>query len=320
MLAAFGPSCSSNDTAPKETATSVGAPEVTTVAPVVDLPDVVVTYSVLAAVVRELVGDVAHVVTLIPDGQDPHEFEPSPRDIELINGANLVVINGLALESGLDDAISTAKDAGVPVFAVSDHVTTLDIVDVNDHSDHGHVHPGAEASHSHDDHEHSKDPHVWLSPHTIREAIPALASAASEALGVDLTTAQSSFDAELAGVDEELTELFSVVENCQLVTGHNELGYFADRYGCTVIAAILSSPSTDAEESAGNMEFVIDVIRTHGARVVFTSLGTNPAVAAQVADEANADLVEINTHFLGSSESYVAFIRTLGTTIATSLR
>jgi hypothetical protein len=54
--------------------------------------------------------------------------------------------------------------------------------------------------------------------------------------------------------------------------------------------------------------------------VVFTSLGTNPAVAAQVADEANADLVEINTHFLGSSESYVAFIRTLGTTIATSLR
>ena len=320
MLAAFGPSCSSNDTAPKETATSVGSPDVTTVAPVVDLPDVVVTYSVLAAVVRELVGDVANVVTLIPDGQDPHEFEPSPRDIELINGANLVVINGLALESGLDDAISTAKDAGVPVFAVSDHVTTLDIVDVNDHSDHGHVHPGAEASHSHDDHEHSKDPHVWLSPHTIREAIPALASAASEALGVDLTTAQSSFDAELAGVDEELTELFSVVENCQLVTGHNELGYFADRYGCTVIAAILSSPSTDAEESAGNMEFVIDVIRTHGARVVFTSLGTNPAVAAQVADEANADLVEINTHFLGSSESYVAFIRTLGTTIATSLR
>lgn len=320
VLAAFGPSCSSDDTAPKETATSVGAPEVTTVAPVVDLPDVVVTYSVLAAVVRELVGDVANVVTLIPDGQDPHEFEPSPRDIELINGANLVVINGLALESGLDDAISTAKDAGVPVFAVSDHVTTLDIVDVNDHSGHGHVHPGAEASHSHDDHEHSKDPHVWLSPHTIREAIPALASAASEALGVDLSTAQASFDAELAEVDEELTELFSVVENCQLVTGHNELGYFADRYGCTVIAAILSSPSTDAEESAGNMEFVIDVIRTHGARVVFTSLGTNPAVAAQVADEANADLVEINTHFLGSSESYVAFIRTLGTTIATSLR
>ena len=318
-VAAIGLSCSSSsDSATTNTVTTIAVS--TTKAPVVDLPDVVVTYSVLAAVVRELVGDIANVVTLIPDGQDPHDFEPSPRDIELINDAKFVVFNGLALESGLDQAISAAKNSGVPVFAVSDHVTTLDIVDVNDHSNHGHVHPGAESSHSQDDHEHSKDPHIWLSPHTIREALPALSTAASQALGVDLATAQASFDAALAEVDEELTELFSAVENCQLVTGHNELGYFADRYGCTVIAAILSSPSTDAEESAGNMEFVIDVIRTHGARVVFTSLGTNPAVAAQVAKEANANLVEINSHFLGSSESYIAFIRNLGTTIATSLR
>jgi zinc/manganese transport system substrate-binding protein len=319
-LAALGLSCSGNENISQsidEPATT--AAPATTSAPVVDLPDVVVTYSVLAAVVSELVDGVADVVTIIPDGQDPHDFEPSPRDIELINNAVFVVSNGLDLEEGLDDALANAKNTGVPVFALADHVTTLDIVDVNDHSDHGHVHPGAESSHDHADHDHSKDPHVWLSPHTIREALPALAQAASEALGVDLDAARMSLDDELDALDTELRELFSGVDNCQLVTGHNELGYFADRYGCTVIAAILSSASTDAEESAGNMEFVIDVIRTHGARVVFTSLGTNPSVAGQVAKEANADLVEINTHFLGSSESYVEFIRALGTTIATSL-
>jgi len=319
-LAVLGLSCSGNENTSQsidEPATT--AAPATTSAPVVDLPDVVVTYSVLAAVVSELVEGVADVVTIIPDGQDPHDFEPSPRDIELINNAVFVVSNGLDLEEGLDDALANAKNAGVPVFVVADHVTTLDIVCVNDHSDHGHVHPGAESSHDHADHDHSKDPHIWLSPHTMREALPALAQAASEALGVDLDAARMSLDDELDALDSELQELFSGVDNCQLVTGHNELGYFADRYGCTVIAAILSSASTDAEESAGNMEFVIDVIRTHGARVVFTSLGTNPSVAAQVADEANADLVEINTHFLGSSESYVEFIRALGTTIATSL-
>jgi zinc/manganese transport system substrate-binding protein len=319
-LAVLGLSCSGNENTSQsidEPATT--AAPATTSAPVVDLPDVVVTYSVLAAVVSELVDGVADVVTIIPDGQDPHDFEPSPRDIELINNAVFVVSNGLDLEEGLDDALANAKNAGVPVFAVADHVTTLDIVDVNDHSDHGHVHPGAESSHDHADHDHSKDPHVWLSPHTMREVLPALAQAASEALGVDLDAARMSLDDELDALDTELQELFSGVDNCQLVTGHNELGYFADRYGCTVIAAILSSASTDAEESAGNMEFVIDVIRVHGAKVVFTSLGTNPSVAAQVAKEANADLVEINTHFLGSSESYVEFIRALGTTIATSL-
>ena len=68
------------------------------------------------------------------------------------------------------------------------------------------------------------------------------------------------------------------------------------------------------------MEFVIDVIKTHGADAVFTSIGNNPAVAKQVADAAGAKLVEISTHYLGNETSYINFIRTLGNTIATSLR
>ena len=299
----------------------------------------VVTYSVLAAVVSDLVEGSANVVTLIPDGQDPHNFEPSAKDLETINNAALVVANGLDLEEGLDDALSNAQQAGVNVFYVADHVTVLDIVDVNDHSNHGHVHRGADASHSDDDHgdehgdedgdehsdedgdehDHSQDPHVWLSPHTVREALPALAKAASDALNVDLAAAQLALDNELAALDTELLSLFSAIDNCQLVTGHNELGYFVDRYGCTVVAAIISSTSTNAEASARNTEFVIDVIKTHSAKVIFTSLGTNPKTAEQVAREADAQLVTISTHFLGTSNDYVAFMRTLGTTIATSL-
>jgi len=193
---------------------------------------------------------------------------------------------------------------------------------VNDHSAHGHAHPGSQTGHSHgdDDHDHSKDPHVWLSPATMLEALPALVDAAETALSVDLGTESQTFAAELAAVDAELQDLFGSLTDCQLVTGHNELGYFAKRYGCTVIAAILSSPSTTAEESAGNVEFVIDVIKTHGADAVFTSLGTNPAVARQVADAAGVKLVEISTHYMGEETSYVEFVRTLGDTIAAGLR
>ena len=250
----------------------------------------VVTYSVLAAVVSELVEGSANVVTLIPDGQDPHDFEPSAKDLETINNAALVVANGLDLEEGLDEALANAQQAGVNVFYVAD-----------------------------EEHDHSQDPHVWLSPHTVREALPALAKAASDALNVDLAAAQLALDDELAALDTELLSLFSAIDNCQLVTGHNELGYFVDRYGCTVVAAIIPSTSTNAEASARNTEFVIDVIKTHGAKVIFTSLGTNPKVAEQVAKEADAQLVTISTHFLGTSNDYVAFMRTLGTTIATSL-
>lgn len=330
-LAALGLSCSNDNAATSNPATDTADVIVATTAPAPELPTVVVTYSVLAAVVSELVEGSANVVTLIPDGQDPHEFEPSAKDLETINNAALVVANGLELEEGLDEALANAQQAGVNVFYLADHVTVLDIVDVNDHSDHGHVHRGADASHSDDDHgdehsdedsdehNHSQDPHVWLSPHTVREALPALAKAASDALNVDLAAAQLALDDELAALDTELLSLFSAIDNCQLVTGHNELGYFVDRYGCTVVAAIISSTSTNAEASARNTEFVIDVIKTHSVKVIFTSLGTNPKTAEQVAKEADAQLVTISTHFLGTSNDYVAFMRTLGTTIATSL-
>ena len=330
-LAALGLSCSNDNAATSNPATDTADAIGATTAPAPELPTVVVTYSVLAAVVSELVEGSANVVTLIPDGQDPHDFEPSAKDLETINNAALVVANGLDLEEGLDEALANAQQAGVNVFYVADHVTVLDIVDVNDHSDHGHVHRGADASHSDDDHgdehsdedsdehDHSQDPHVWLSPHTVREALPALAKAASDALNVDLAAAQLALDDELAALDTELLSLFSAIDNCQLVTGHNELGYFVDRYGCTVVAAIISSTSTNAEASARNTEFVIDVIKTHSVKVIFTSLGTNPKTAEQVAKEADAQLVTISTHFLGTSNDYVAFMRTLGTTIATSL-
>jgi zinc/manganese transport system substrate-binding protein len=338
-LAALGLSCSNDNAATSNSAAETADSVVATTAPALELPTVVVTYSVLASVVSELVEGAANVVTLIPDGQDPHNFEPSAKDLETINNAALVVANGLDLEEGLNDALANAQQAGVNVFYLADHVTVLDIVDVNDHSDHGHVHRGADASHSDDDHgdehgdedgdehsdeddddhSHSQDPHVWLSPHTVREALPALAKAASDALNVDLAAAQLALDNELAALDTELLSLFSAIDNCQLVTGHNELGYFVDRYGCTVVAAIISSTSTNAEASARNTEFVIDVIKTHSAKVIFTSLGTNPKTAEQVAREADAQLVTISTHFLGTSNDYVAFMRTLGTTIATSL-
>jgi zinc/manganese transport system substrate-binding protein len=292
----------------------------TTLTPVTDLPDVVVTYSVLGAFVDRLLEGVADVVVLIPDGQDPHDFEPSPRDVELLNNADLVVANGLDLEEGLDDALVAARESGVPVFYVTEHVTVLDVLDVNDHSSHGHDHAGAQTDHSHGDHEHSEDPHVWLSPATMLEALPALALVAGDSLGVDLSVTAEAFANELAAVDAELTTLFDGLSGCQLVTGHNELGYLAARYGCTVIAAIISSPSTTAEESAGNIEFVIDVIKTHYASTIFYSLGTNPAVAQRVAEAAGVQLVEINTHYLGTTSGYVEFIRALGSTIASSLR
>jgi len=300
-VAAIGLSCSSSsDGATTNTVTTIAVS--TTKAPVVDLPDVVVTYSVLAAVVSELVGGIADVVTIIPDGQDPHDFEPSAKDIETINDASFIVANGLNFEEGLDDSLKKLQDAGGPVFFVGDHITVREMSDDDGH-DHG-----------------ASDPHLWLSPGAMLEMLPTLASELAQALNADLDAALATAVANITALDTELSNIMAVVEKCELVTGHDELGYFADRYGCETIGAVVPSSTTTSEASAGELAELKKVIATQGAEVLFVSLGTPRAVADQISKETGVQLVELSTHVMGSSTSYAEFMRGVANLIADALK
>lgn len=299
-FAAVGLSCSSNAA---ETVETTAAP-VTTLAPVVDLPDVVVTYSILAAVVSELVAGVADVVTIIPDGQDPHDFEPSAKDIEVINNASYVVANGLNFEEGLEASLEKLHDDGGPVFFVSDHITVREMSEEGGH-----------------DHDHGAgDPHLWLSPGTMLEMLPALTSELGTALNVDLSTALASITASYTALDSEIAGIMSAVETCELVTGHDELGYFADRYGCETIGVVIPSSTTTSEASAGELAELKEVIAEHGAKVLFTSLGTPQDVSEQISKETGVVIVELSTHVLGASASYAEFMRLVANQLADALQ
>jgi zinc/manganese transport system substrate-binding protein len=317
-FAAVGLSCSSNAA---DTVETTAAP-VTTLAPVVDLPDVVVTYSILAAVVSELVAGVADVVTIIPDGQDPHDFEPSAKDIEVINNASYVVANGLNFEEGLEASLEKLHDDGGPVFFVSDHITVREMSEEGGHDhDHGDEKKDDEAKDDDHDHDHGAgDPHLWLSPGTMLEMLPALTSELGTALNVDLSTALASITASYTALDSEIAGIMSAVETCELVTGHDELGYFADRYGCETIGAVIPSSTTTSEASAGELAELKEVIAEHGAKVLFTSLGTPQDVAEQISKETGVVIVELSTHVLGASASYAEFMRLVANQLADALQ
>lgn len=83
---------------------------------------IVVTTSILGAVVSDLVGDRADVQVLMGNGVDPHDWSPSAQDIEAVYGADLVVENGLGLEESLHDALEEAAANGVRVFAATDAI------------------------------------------------------------------------------------------------------------------------------------------------------------------------------------------------------
>lgn len=275
-------------------------------------PSIVVTYSVLGAVVSELVGDAADVSIVIPDGVDPHDFEPSAKDVELINDADLLVANGLGFEEGLVDALDAANDRGVDRFLVGDFVTTIDGDGHDDHSSDDHS--SDDHSHGDDAHDedtsdaHATDPHIWLSPFALSEMIDDLGTAINSSTGLDVTDAAEELAATLLSLDARVADLITALGSCTIVTGHDELGYFADRYGCEVVGAVIPSFSTTAEASAGELSDLKDLIEQHDVKTLFTGLGTSSDVVERLVSELDIRAVELTTHLMSDAQSYDAFM------------
>ena len=267
-------------------------------------PNIVVTYSVLGSVVSDLVGDAADVTILIPDGQDPHDFQPSARDIETINNADIVVSNGLDFEEGLEDVLASAIENGVSVYMIGENITVRE-PDEDHAEEDGHAHGAG-------------DPHVWLSPLSFTEALPSLADAINSATGlsIDETTALD----QLTQLDNEITEIIGTIESCVMVSGHDEMGYFADRYGCTVIGAIIPSFSTTSEATAKQIADLKVLAISNNVKAVFTGLGTPSEVSEQLASELGIAAVSLSTHYLNGAANYREFMLNLANQIAEALR
>jgi zinc/manganese transport system substrate-binding protein len=267
-------------------------------------PNVVVTYSVLGSVVLDLVGDAADVTILIPDGQDPHDYQPSARDIETINNADIVVSNGLDFEEGLEDVLTSAIENGVSVYMIGENMTVRE-PDEDHAEEDGHAHGAG-------------DPHLWLSPLSFTEALPSLADAINSATGlsIDETTALD----QLTQLDNEITEIIGGISSCVMVSGHDEMGYFADRYGCTVIGAIIPSFSTTSEATAKQIADLKVLATSNNVKAVFTGLGTPSEVSEQLASELGIAAVSLSTHYLNGAANYREFMLNLANQIAEALR
>ena len=299
---------SSGDSTNSNESTAQTAPD----SVVADLPVIAVTYSVIGNIVSQLVGDNAAVNVVIPDGQDPHDFQPSAKDIETINNAALVVSNGLEFEEGLEEVLENIAKSSGSIFKVGEHITVRKIEDGDDHKDDDH-------GDKHSDKHVEGDPHLWLSPATMLEMLPALTTALSEAVGADLSAEATALTTKLQDLDGQVESIINSLGECNLVSGHDEMGYFADRYGCNVIGAIIPSFTTTSEATAGELAELKRLVEQYKVRAIFTGLGTSPDTANQLAKELGIRAVTLSTHYLDGVANYQEFILNLTNQIAEAL-
>jgi len=264
---------------------------------------IVATTSIWGDVAAEIVGDDGTVAVLIPVGSDPHDYLPSAGQIADLYRADLVIANGLGLEEGLLDVLHAADADGVNVYELGPDLDPLPF------------HEGVTGSPSGQD-DGKLDPHVWFDPDRVSRAAAAIADRLSEIEpGVDWRSKADSYVARMRHLDAQIEDLMAVVPdaNRKLVTNHDALGYFAARYGFTVVGVVVPGGSTLAEPSSAELADLVTTILEENVPAIFAETTNASVLAKAVAAEAGRGIavVELYTGSLGPSGSGADTLETM---------
>lgn len=222
---------------------------------------VVVTLAPLKGLVSQLLPPDAEVRTLITPGRSEHGFEPTVEDVLAIERADLVVLIGLGLETSVD---RTLRRRPLPAR----HEARIGEILGLEGSHAGHDH------HDDSDHDHAVDPHVWLDPVLMKQAMPELAALVKVALKEarlgtpeEVDAAAASVIDQIDSIDAEYRAALAPFAGRAIITHHAAFGRLAERYGLRVVEVI--RPIEGAEPTPANIAATMDAIKREGVGAIF---------------------------------------------------
>jgi ABC-type Zn uptake system ZnuABC Zn-binding protein ZnuA len=229
----------------------------------------VATTTQVTDLVRNVGGDRVTVDGILPANADPHEYEPRPSDAAALAKADVVFKSGGDLDEWLDEVVDSAGGDAT-------EITLIDSVET--------IQGDGET-----------DPHWWQNPRNAILAVEAIRDALIDAdpggrAGYERRTA--AYVAKLRALDSEIAGCMAEVPAAKrkLVTTHDALGYFADRYGIEVIGAVIPSLSTQAQPSAKDVNRLVDQIEQEGVEAIFPEAGINRKLEQAISREAGAEV------------------------------
>jgi ABC-type Zn uptake system ZnuABC Zn-binding protein ZnuA len=243
----------------------------------------------LGDIAQNVAGSRTMVATLIPLGVDPHAYEPTPGDLARVADSHVLIVNGAGLEAFLDEMLRNAGGERL-VIEASAGLTSRQVPQGQDSAGHA-----------------EGDPHFWLDPTNVIRYVENIRAGLSQADPAGATAYAASaqeYIARLKELDQWIAaEVRAIPEGRRLlVTNHESLGYYADRYGFRVVGSIIPSVSTGASPSARQLAELVDAVKASGAPAVFLETGSNPQLAEQLARETGIRVVtQLYTHSPGPS-------------------
>lgn len=243
---------------------------------------VVASFYPLFDLVSKIGKERVDVINLTPYGVDPHEFEPSLKDVSRLQKADLFLYNGAGLDPWAEKKEKELQEKGVVVLNMSSFFS------LHEHDDHDH--------HEHDnDHHHQEDPHIWLDPLIMREITNIVLDNLInlDPLGEEYYRKNAE---EIILLFEELDKKYqNNLSDCRLnkiIISHASLGYLAKRYNFEMIS--ISGISPIEEPSAKKMADITDMVKKEKINYIFFETTVPSNLAKIIAEETGAGVLVFN--------------------------
>ncbi|MFM8311165.1 MAG: metal ABC transporter solute-binding protein, Zn/Mn family [Ilumatobacteraceae bacterium] len=251
---------------------------------------------IVRGVAGDALGDSVTLVEVVPPGEPAHDAEPTARQLEALEGADVVLYLGGGFQADLEQAIDSLP-AGITTVDLLDAVELLPVTDPVAGEDSGDEHGGDEHA---DEHAGEFDPHVWLSPDRMASMAAAVASVIEQRLtaaglgaGIDAVRAGlDAFAAEMRDVDTEFASGLALCESSVVVTAHRAFAYLAASFGLTQASIAGISPSD--EPSAATLRDVAAYAESNGVTTIFFEESLPDDLSRTVADEIGASVAVLD--------------------------
>mgnify|MGYP003574949091 CR=1 FL=1 len=244
---------------------------------------VVTTFLPGYCIAAHVAGSHARVENLLPGNVSLHDYQLSPGDLARFSRADVILINGLGMETFLDRAI---RNSG------PETKTRIVTLTAGFHSEliHQHAQHRAEPGHDHA-HDHAHDPHVWLDPRLMARCVTNAVRAFQKA---DPANADAyakngaTYIQKLHALDADLEKQLAPVKNLPFVTYHDAFRYFIRRYGLVLAGVVEQVP--EIPPSARELSSLLKTIREKKVKALFTEPGERSRLAERIAEDAGIKL------------------------------
>ncbi|MGI5977972.1 MAG: metal ABC transporter solute-binding protein, Zn/Mn family [Oscillospiraceae bacterium] len=225
---------------------------------------------------RAVGGDKAVVSTIVPDGMEPHDFEPKAQDIRVLNKAQLFIYNGLDLEAWAQEAAEASGNAALVSVNASEGIDTIDAVDEKENG--------------------RADPHTWLSLKCAEKQVENIADGFVKADPENAEYYRQNAEAyiqKLEALFEQYKPIFDAAPKKDFVTGHAAFAYLCRDF--SIEQQSVEDVFANGEPSARRLVALIDYCRENGVKTVFAEQAASQEVSATLASEVGARIETIYT-------------------------